>query len=316
MVWSLGSTEEVVHLPSEWQRNTECISEEDRGTSKHSTSTVGRRLPPRVRQKDKGVRGAHDKRRTREVREELMGDASRERHDVQLRQDTMSIVRRQDESRLHGVHQPYEQQMTYPVTLHNAAETLNRHRVDHRVSKFIKNVKQQKNSQSARGAQDGSNESGTNLAQSGGQTRKCFVCGDAGHVAPECTHKMRPKEQWVKPEKYRNYSALQAGGTSNDNDSSTGSTQSGAGSHANDNGSRAMVQWQSVGTHASSGVNNSQWSFVQTGVTLQQGDHDDESSLIQINEQEGMMEGSESFLESLGRGIHLDSGSTFPLETG
>src|SRR5210317_734346 len=102
MVWSLGSTEEVVHLSSEWQRNTECISEEDRGTSQHSTSTVGRRLPPRVRQEDKGVRGAHDKRRTREVRKELMGDASRERHDVQLRQDTISIVRRQDESRLHG----------------------------------------------------------------------------------------------------------------------------------------------------------------------------------------------------------------------
>src|SRR5210317_1018576 len=102
MVWSLGSTEEVVHLSSEWQRNTECISEEDRGTSQHSTSTVGRRLPPRVRQEDKGVRGAHDKRRTREVREELMGDASRERHDVQLRQDTISIVRRQDEPRLHG----------------------------------------------------------------------------------------------------------------------------------------------------------------------------------------------------------------------
>src|SRR6056300_1297753 len=29
MVWCLGSTEEVVHLPLEWQRKSECISEED-----------------------------------------------------------------------------------------------------------------------------------------------------------------------------------------------------------------------------------------------------------------------------------------------
>ena len=109
------------------------------------------------------------------------------------------------------VHQDYGQRMTYPTTVHNVTETLNRHKHDNRKSKNIKNMNNntnnsRRNSHNRNLGNENSGESGTNLAQTGssnGSTgRACYVCGSKDHVAPNCPHKNRPKSQWWKPEKY------------------------------------------------------------------------------------------------------------------
>ena len=210
------------------------------------------------------------------------------------------------------IHQDYELRDTYPKTVHNATETLNRHKHDNRKSKNVKNVSSGNGRQTGGGGR--SNESnqapagdaGTNLAQTGSggsATRACYVCGARDHIAPNCPNKNRPREQWVKPEKYRNYSALQTDGAE------SGSTTT---------RNRSMIQTGSMraGNDSSAGASNVQWSFMQTGkfgmidqVALHQ--DEDDSSLIQVEHE--TREPNNSFKSQLENGTHLDSGSTFHL---
>ena len=172
------------------------------------------------------------------------------------------------------VHQPYEQRMTYPITMHNATETLNRHKHDNRKSKNGKYVNSGSNVRNgghtnnsgtragnAHGNAHGENpdESGTNLAQTGrsaGSRRACFCCGSLDHLLPDCPYKeTRPREQWHRPDKYREFSALQT--EENNNQSNQG---------------RSMIQTgSSIGGRSSqerptnNGRSNVQWSFAQSG---------------------------------------------------
>jgi len=101
-------------------------------------------------------------------------------------------------------HLDYAQRCTFPTTLENAAEVLNHHKHDNRRNKA--RVSNNANNQQ-KGGQNGddkkNNENGSQFAQ---KTRKCFVCGSEAHVAPDCEHKMRPREQWKNPERYKDYS--------------------------------------------------------------------------------------------------------------
>src|SRR6056300_1475608 len=101
-------------------------------------------------------------------------------------------------------HLDYAQRCTFPTTLENAAEVLNHHKHDNRKNKS-RNTNNANNQQ--KGGQNGddkkNNEGGSQFAQ---KSRKCFVCGSEAHVAPDCEHKMRPREQWKNPERYKDYS--------------------------------------------------------------------------------------------------------------
>src|SRR5210317_1130087 len=101
-------------------------------------------------------------------------------------------------------HLEYAQRCTFPTTLENAAEVLNHHKHDNRKNKS-RNTNNANNQQ--KGGQNGddkkNNEGGSQFAQ---KSRKCFVCGSEAHVAPDCEHKMRPREQWKNPERYKDYS--------------------------------------------------------------------------------------------------------------
>ena len=225
------------------------------------------------------------------------------------------------------IHQDYDLRDTYPKTVHHATETLNRHKHDNRKSKNVKNVSGNGNTGPASGggtrARDSNRatagESGTNLAQTGAggsATRACYVCGARDHIAPNCPNRNRPQSQWVKPEKYRDYSALQTeAGNSRSNGSRNQSMIQAGSTRAEAGEDRA--------TRADTGRSNVQWSFMQSGrfaccdqhssvdhVALHQ-DDDDEGSLIQIEVETRAP--NKTFTDQLDNGIHLDSGSTFHL---
>ena len=211
------------------------------------------------------------------------------------------------------VHQDYGQRMTYPTTVHNVTETLNRHKHDNRKTKNIKNMNTNnpgRNSHNRNSGNENSGESGTNLAQTGGSNgsagRACYVCGSKEHVAPSCPHKNRPKSQWWKPEKYKDYSALQT---------------------ENNTNNRSNLQTQSDNTNTSSsteadhGRSNVQWSFAQFANNMSLGqtrDHDKEGSFIQVGDVDSTLMDDKGditpyFKDQMERGISADSGSTFRL---
>ena len=177
-------------------------------------------------------------------------------------------------------HQSYEHCMTYPMSIHNATEMLNHHQHDVRRIKNNRtsnDVSRRTNNLTRRNG--GTNErtpsnSGTNLAQS--SVRACYVCGSASHVAPNCPHKLRPKSQWVKPEKYRNYAQNSTNGNSRATTRNQSNAQIGE-ERDGDNDSNAR-----------NGTRNIQWIFVQAHqykpIVLHQ--DDDDESLVQVNENE------------------------------
>ena len=119
-------------------------------------------------------------------------------------------------------HLPFSQRNKYPMTLENAALVVERHQAI-----VSKDSKGKNKSKSGDGGQDGSagndgaggRTPGSNFAQTGGTSRgrgsgggrKCYVCGSEEHIAPNCNHRFRSKDEWFNPSKYRNYSALQVG---------------------------------------------------------------------------------------------------------
>ena len=143
---------------------------------------------------------------------------------------------------------------------------LNRHKHDNRKMRNGKN-RQSAGSNgrnagpaSGAGSRDGNAQeenpdvSGTNLAQTGSGARArraCFCCGSLDHLLPDCPYKTtRPRDQWHRPDKYREFNALQT----EDNNQS--------------NQERSMLQTGSNTTQdttTSNGRNNVQWSFVQAG---------------------------------------------------
>ena len=150
----------------------------------------------------------------------------------------------------------------------------------------------------------------TNLAQTGAR-RACFCCGSLDHLLPDCPYKTtRPREQWHRPDKYRDFNALQTG-NNNNNQSNEG---------------RSMLQTGSNATQdtTSNGRNNVQWSFVQAGRFLSTSNNDglsfqhrlnddDDSSFVNIDEEKSNTKDFESLLKM---NSSMDSGSTFHLAAG
>ena len=220
------------------------------------------------------------------------------------------------------VHQPYAQRMTYPLTLHNATETLNRHKPDNRKSKNVKNVNGVVNSnrtsragnRNASNVESNNGDSGTNLAQVGGSGsgRACYCCGASDHVAPECPDRYKPKARWVKPDKWKDYASIEA-------------------RRGNGSRNRSMLQTDNA-THngddsARNEQSNVQWSFMQTKVHRVRKDppkipghltlgqvvtDDDDDSFIQVE----AITDDDTFEHRLKMGTHMDSGSTFRLIAG
>ena len=95
----------------------------------------------------------------------MMFNSHRERY--QSRIDAMN-------SQFMVAHMDYSQRMTYPMTLHNATETLNRHKPDNRKSKFVKNVSTRSSDGNRNASNGSSGETGNvNLAQGGQTTGAC-----------------------------------------------------------------------------------------------------------------------------------------------
>ena len=230
------------------------------------------------------------------------------------------------------VHQPYAQRMIYPTTLHNATETLNRHRVDNGKSKFVRNVTQNWNGgrtgnagsragNSSHGSHGSSNNSGTNLAQTSTYNgeRACYVCGNKQHIAPTCPHKNRPREQWVKPDKYRDYSNLQTGGTGSQSGQTRHRSMMQVGSNNDNTDNERRVRMDTGSTFGISfmqlGRANS-FPFKTTTETIlaQSGifGDDDDSSYIQVAKTSNPSDDQE---RRLLHGVHMDSGSTFGMAT-
>ncbi|CAJ1933840.1 unnamed protein product, partial [Cylindrotheca closterium] len=180
-------------------------------------------------------------------------------------------------------HLDFKQRCTFPTTLENAADVLNQHKHDNR----------KKNSNggnsNGQGKQNKSNNNQNDGAQfTQQQTRACFVCGSKDHVAPQCADKLKPREKWKNPDKYRDYSE-------------------------NGRGNRQNMQRDENATRDDdeSGDSNTQWNYGRSnngshgGQFIQRGRTDDDPRpqgimLFQLNNY---------------RGIHLDSGSTFHLRT-
>ena len=231
------------------------------------------------------------------------------------------------------IHMPYQQRMTYPVTLQNATETLNRHKPDNRGKKNGKPGSSRRGNAGSSNGQGTSGETsgGTGLAfaQTGSRSRSCFVCGETDHVAPNCPLRFRPKEQWVRPDRYRNYSALQ---TEDGSETQSQSTQA-SGSQPNQSnmqtgsadrsgtGASRQTQFNMLQTTSARNTRNNQggypadsgWSFMQMRMDPQ------EYLLHQMNQDEASVASSNIQIDNddpydrLMEGVHLDSGSTFPL---
>ena len=101
-------------------------------------------------------------------------------------------------------HLDFKQRCTFPTTMENAAEVLNLHKHDNRKKKFQNNGdKGNKNGQATCNNQNNESD-GSQFAQK--ENCACFVCGSKDHVAPDCPDKLRPKDKWKNPEKYKDYS--------------------------------------------------------------------------------------------------------------
>jgi len=136
----------------------------------------------------------------------------------------------------------------------------------------------------------------------------------------------------VKPEKYRDYSALQTGtgqqgsNTSSQDNRNRSMMQSGSEAGSNE---RALVRYDGsasgAGSQPRTGISNVQWSFMQRGMfkpheftadkagdyLLNQMNEDDES-LVQVENGEAI---SDSTRVSFEKGLHMDSGSTFRMHS-
>ncbi|CAJ1943867.1 unnamed protein product [Cylindrotheca closterium] len=180
-------------------------------------------------------------------------------------------------------HLDFKQRCTFPTTLENAADVLNQHKHDNRK----KNLNG--GNSNGQGKQNKSNNNQNDGAQfSQQQTRACFVCGSKDHVAPQCADKLKPREKWKNPDKYRDYS------------------------DANGRGNRQNMQRDDNATRDDneSGDSNTQWNYGHSnngshgGQFIQRGHTDNHPR------QQGMM-----LFQHNNTGIHLDSGSTFHLRT-
>ncbi|CAJ1948823.1 unnamed protein product [Cylindrotheca closterium] len=97
-------------------------------------------------------------------------------------------------------HLDFKQRCTFPTTLENAAGVLNQHKHNNR----------KKNSNggnsNGQGKQNKSNDNQNDGAQFlQQQTQACFVCRSKDHVAPQCADKLKPRDKWKTPDKYRDY---------------------------------------------------------------------------------------------------------------
>ena len=107
------------------------------------------------------------------------------------------------------LHLPYGQRCTYPMTVQNAVDVLNQHKHDNKSKRkesngMRQNPGQRMRNNGRRGINNNRNRN-MNFAQNGNQTIACFVCGDPNHKAPECPHRFRPRDQWVRKDKYKDY---------------------------------------------------------------------------------------------------------------
>ena len=88
----------------------------------------------------------------------------------------------------------------YPRTLEVALDVLSSHRFDQKYSDNQRKNREHNKQNDKRNERDGKKEDGlnTSFAQQGNSNkpRLCFVCGEPGHLSPNCKHKNLPRDQW------------------------------------------------------------------------------------------------------------------------
>ena len=179
-------------------------------------------------------------------------------------------------------HLTFSQRCIFPTTLENAVDVLNVHKHDNRKKRTNNNGNHQtRKNDGDKNKTINNNDRGSQLSQ---QERACYCCGGKDHVAPGCEHKMRPRDQWVRPDKYVDYSVNRRN-RQNIQQENSESNNGGEVSHP--------TQW-SYGSSNGSSNDSSGTQLIQRG-----GDR---------NEHQGVMlfQGNRS-------PVHLDSGSTFHL---
>ncbi|CAJ1940743.1 unnamed protein product, partial [Cylindrotheca closterium] len=109
-------------------------------------------------------------------------------------------------------HVDYAQRYLFPRDVETAAKALHNHRVK-KTTTLKHNNNNNNNNNNNTDDKANTPQNGTNLAQdyNKGSKRKCFCCGKADHVAPQCEHRFRPKEQWKDPTKWRSYPRNESG---------------------------------------------------------------------------------------------------------
>ena len=212
-------------------------------------------------------------------------------------------------------HIPFVNRRLYPLTVENAAQVLNQHKHDNRKKK-----QNEKKNNGSRGTGNGNggnanqnNENqdrqvDANLAQSADRT--CFCCGARDHIAPNCPHRDRPREQWVRPDKYRDYTTM-------------GSTQQAHMQQGAGNGGASTNEDSSQAGSRSSRSAPVGWSYMQwRQPDIVKGLHfnsvgkgsDEEASVTSF--QLPAKDARDFCLSQMKERVHLDSGSTFDLAAG